>query len=225
MAAVSWLAVRANRSEAARLQAAEELLQLRRWPQALALLTSMLSVPTRSQQTRVQALLFLTTVLSRFHRFDDAIAVEDNLLSEIRLDSPTVHALKLGRAMAMLREDRLLDADRAISDLRRGPEAGESAGLSLLEMYRDVKTGHCDEALGIFGNKLPLLRHQLGHRLADAYALAAKAYDFLGRSVEAAAAYEKATLLAPLTELQRRYPEVTSLASKYPAAPAPPEMA
>jgi tetratricopeptide (TPR) repeat protein len=225
MGAASYLAIRANRAEAARLEAVEELLQLRRWPQALGLLTRMLSSQMRSQQSRVQALLFLTTVLARFHRFDDAIAVEENLLSEIRLDSNTTHALKLGRAMAMLREDRLLDADRAMSDLRRSPEASHSAGFALLEMYRDVKTGHCDEALKAFDAKLPMLRQQLGHRSADAYALAAKAYDFLGRASEAAVAYQKATLLAPAVELQRRYPEIVSLASKYPAALAPPEMA
>ena len=65
------------------------------------------------------------------------------------------------------------------------------------------------------------MRQQLGHRVGDAYALAARAYDLLGRQSEAQDAYEKATLLSPVEELNRRYPEVQTLAEKYRAAPGP----
>jgi hypothetical protein len=69
------------------------------------------------------------------------------------------------------------------------------------------------------------MREQLGQRVADAHALAARAYDMLGREAEARAAYENATLLSPEVELHRRYAEVRALAGKYPAAAMPPSSA
>jgi hypothetical protein len=170
---------------------------------------------------RCQALVYLASVLARYHRFDDAIAVQDHLLDNELIDAPLAFALRVGRAMAMLREDHLFDADRAISELRRLEGTGESAGLALVEIYRDVKTGHPDEAIDLFETKLPAMRDQLGHRVADAYALAARAYDLRSRDADARDAWAKATLLAPPGELVRRYPEVTVIAEKFPASPAP----
>ena len=195
------------------------------------LLQEILSRPARSSGLRSQALIYLGAVLARYHRFGDAIAVYDHLLDHDLVDPGSAYGLRLGRAMAMLREDHLFDADRAISELRRlsadrGAGTGmDSAGLALVRIYRDVKTGHPDEAAAIFEEMLPVLRDQLGHRVADAYALAARAYDLLGREAEAQDAYTRATLLAPLIELHRRYPEVEKLAAKYQPAPAPPEAA
>jgi hypothetical protein len=70
-----------------------------------------------------------------------------------------------------------------------------------------------------------MMRQQLGHRVADAHALVARAYDILGDEPQAKAAYERATLLSPAAELQRRYPELLKLAEKFPASPAPKEIA
>lgn len=227
MGLMTWLAVKSARTEHMQLQSIEELIQLRRWAQAAALLEQMLSRPTRTPGGRVQALIYLAPVLARYNRFDDAITVHNHLLETLNLDDGTAHAVRLGRAMAMLRVDHLLDADRAINEMRRDlRDAGassehdafdgiESAGLTLVEMYRDVKTGHPAEAIEVFEKKLPLLRRQLSHRCADAWALAARAYDQLGRETEAQRAYANATLLSDRSELERRYPEVVSLASKY----------
>jgi hypothetical protein len=65
----------------------------------------------------------------------------------------------------------------------------------------------------------------LGHRVADAHALVARAHDLLGQEPEARAAYERATLLAPPAELQRRYPELAKLAEKFAPSIAPMEVA
>ncbi len=128
------------------------------------------------------------------------------------------------RAMALLRDDALLDADRAISDLRRrGPRA--SGPLALIEIYRDVKTGHPAEAIDALRRAAGRAPAHLGHRVADAHALVARAYDLLGRDAEAAAAYGRATALAPAAELHRRYPELDPLRGKYPPTPAPQEVA
>jgi hypothetical protein len=215
---------RALRAEHARLEAAEELVQLRRWPQAAMLLQSILARPTRSPQARLQALVCFTGVLSRFHRFEDVSTITEHLLETTPLEAAGVHALRLARATSLLRQDRLFDADRAISELRRSSEAAESGGLALLELYRDVKTGHANEGLVIFAAKKELIRRQFGHRIADAYLLAASAYDQLRNTEAAAEHYRTATLLAPAVELHRRYPETAGLAAKYAAEPAPAEV-
>ena len=227
MMVMTVVTVRRHRAEQEQVEAASEMMQLRRWPQAALLLREILSRPARGIGLRSQALIYLGAVLARYHRFTDAIAVYDHLLDHQLVDGGTAYGLRLGRVMAMLREDHLFDADRAIAELRRlGNSAGvDSGGLALVEIYRDVRTGHPDEAVAIFEDKLPVLRDQLGHRVADAYALAARAYDLLGRSAEAQDAYSRATLLAPLIELHRRYPEVEKLAGRYATSPAPQEAA
>lgn len=233
MAIVTWFTVRSARVEHQQLEAIGELIQLRRWPQAASVLGQMLSRPTRTPAARAQALVFLATVLSRYNRFDDAIVVHNHLLENVMMDNASSHALRLGRAMAMLREDHLVDADRAINEMRRllrdassdraeqDADGIESAGLALVEIYRDVKTGHPAEAIEIFEKKRPILRQQLGHRAGDAWALAAKAYDLLGRESDAQAAYENATLLCDRIELERRYPEIASLATRYRSTEVP----
>jgi hypothetical protein len=47
----------------------------------------------------------------------------------------------------------------------------------------------------------------------------------LGDETSARACYRRATLLAPVVELERRYPETADLASMFRPAPAPPEAA
>ena len=84
------------------------------------------------------------------------------MLENVQLDPNTAHALRLGRAMATVREEHLFDADRAISELRREVGDRDSAGLALIEIYRDVKTGHPAEAIDVFNSRLPALREQLG---------------------------------------------------------------
>src|SRR5687768_9039453 len=157
MGVFTAITVKRHRGEQQEVEAVAELVQLRRWPEAAVVLEQVLSRPARTAALRGQALIYLGSVLARYHRFDDAIAVFD----------PTAHGLRLGRAMAMLREDHLFDADRALAEIRRAvaTSGGESAGLALVEIYRDVKTGHPEEAVAIFNDKLAVLREQLGHRV------------------------------------------------------------
>ena len=221
LTALTWYAAHSVKAEQQQVESIEELVQLRRWREAGEMLQRLLSRPTRTPQAHVQGLVFLASVLARYHRFGDAVKVYDHLLELDILDPRTAHALRLGRAMSLLREDRLVDADRAIGELRRGPDGAESGGLALIEIYRDVKTGHPDEAIDIFADRLPQMRRQLGHRVADAYVLLAAAYDRLGRTDEAARAYLDATTLSDEDELHRRYPELAPLRGKYRAAPRP----
>ena len=221
---ISVFTVKRFRSEQQQIELLGEMVQLRRWQDAAVALDRYLSHPSRTHSFRAQALLYLSSVLARLRRFDDALAVQNALLEEGMLDPNSAATVRIGRAMAMLQADHLFDADRAINELRRGPLAG-SGPLALVEIYRDVKTGHPQEAIEIFEQKQTIIRAQLGHRLGDAYALVARAYDLLGRTDDAAAAFRKATLLAPISELLRRYPEVQKLEGRYQPAPAPPEAA
>jgi tetratricopeptide (TPR) repeat protein len=222
----SIMTVRRLRRQQHIVDSIDELMQLRRWEPAGMLLDRFMSAPVRSGRLWTTSLVQLASILGRHHRFEDAMKVQDFIIDNELLDDHGDYIVRLGRAMAMLHEDHLVDADRAINDLRRrGPSEG-TGGLALVEIYRDVKTGHPDEAIEVFAKHLPQLQQQLGHRVADAHALVARAHDLLGRDDEAHAAYERATLLAPLSELQRRYPDVMKqLAAKYPAAIAPKEAA
>jgi tetratricopeptide (TPR) repeat protein len=225
LSAMTMVLVRRFRAEQQLIEAAGEAVQLRRWPEAGAILEQYLSRPARTHQLRAQALIFLASVLARYHRYDDAIAVYDELLGHELVDPASAFGLRLGRAMALLADDHLFDADRAISELKRAAGDKNSAGLALLELYRDVKTGHSEDAVERCNQTLPVMRDELGHRVADAYALVARAYDLLGRAVEAQDAFDRATLLAPPPELYRRYPEVQKLEGRYRPAHAPPEAA
>jgi tetratricopeptide (TPR) repeat protein len=222
----SHMLVRRLRAEQQLVEGIGELLQLRRWTEAAGQLDTFLGAPTRTQAMRVEALRYLGVVLARYQRYDDAVTVYDYLLDREAVDAGAAYGLRLGRAMAMLREDRLVDADRAISELRRLPPSQlDPAGLGLLELYRDVKTGHADDAVVRFEKLLPAFRKHLGHRSADAWALVARAYDLLGRPADAKRAFHNATLLAPPVELFRRYPEVKKLDGKYDPAYAPADAA
>jgi tetratricopeptide (TPR) repeat protein len=222
----STIVVRRLRAEQQLVETIGELLQLKRWTEAGQQLDRYLAAPARTHTLRAQALIFLGSVLARYQRFGDAITVYEYLLDSGMVDGGAAYGLRLGRAMAMLREDRLVDVDRAISELRRmTPATVDSGGLALLELYRDVKTGHSDDAVRGFEKQLPAMRQQLGHRLADGWALAARAYDLMNRPEDAQRAFRNATLLSPPGELYRRYPEVKKLEGKYEPSYAPTEAA
>ena len=201
-----------------------ESVRLRKWPEAAMGVEQILSRPARSLKLRGEALVYLATILARYHRFEDALSVYEHVLSNDLADPPTAYGIKIARVVAMLREDNLLDADRALTDLKRSGPA-DSAGYVLASMFRDVKTGHPADAIALFEARRDSLRNQLGHRLGDVWALAAAGYDLLGQSAQAGDAFARATALSPLTELCRRYPEVEKLVGRYAPTPAPPEMA
>ena len=80
------------------------------------------------------------------------------------------------------------------------------ASLRLVELYRYLKTGHTAEAIELFGQHLPQMRSGLGHRVAEAHALAALAYDRASRPLEAQQHFAdamKTRLQTTLDDLQR----------------------
>lgn len=222
---LGWAESRRQRSEQVLLMSTEEAMQLRRWSDAANMVQQLLSRPTSSFNVRVQGLIFLANVLTRYHRFSDAVTVQEHLLSTITMDPGTTFGLRIGRAMALLHDDRLVDADRAINELRRMDGARESGGLALVEGYRDVKTGHPAEAIDILTARMMTIRDHLGSRVADGLALLARAYDMAGNTELATQHWQMATTLTPPTELHRRYPEIGPMLSRFSPAPWPKELA
>jgi tetratricopeptide (TPR) repeat protein len=262
-----------TRAEIRSTEQLEELVQLRRWPEALNLAAQLLQRPCINPDARSSILLSLSAILVRYHWFEAARIVHDHLLDPQTNPSPadpsTAHTILVARGMTMLRDDHLVDADKLMGELKRDvnrardaarkahqlrenerqamphtnhptqlgtspfeesaideaipykPADIDSAGLALLEIYRDIKTGHYAEAIAEFDARQKPMRQQLGHRVADGWVLVAKAHDALGQNHEAANAYRRATLLCPAIELHRRYPETASLAQTYPAAQTP----
>ncbi|HZZ43900.1 MAG TPA: hypothetical protein VFE58_13265 [Tepidisphaeraceae bacterium] len=221
MGTAIWVKLQRFREEQRRLGEVDEFIQLRRWVEAGLALEVMLSRPMRSPTHRVQGLVYLASVLGRYQRFTDALAVQEYLLKHVQFDRAGEFTLKVGRAMAMLREDHLVDADRAMSELRKLSGGQASGGLALVEIYRDIKTGHAAEAIEIFNKRSVVIREQLGHRAGDVHALVARAQDMAGDEAAAQKAWGDATVLTPARELVRRYPEVAGVAEKYVAAVMP----
>lgn len=220
-----WAETRRQRNEQRLLMSIEEAMQLRRWSDAAGMVQQLLGRPVSHFNVRVQGMIFLANVLTRYHRFADAITVQEQLLGTVQMDPGTTFGLRIGRAMAMLHDDRLVDADRAIGEIRKMNGARESGGLALVEGYRDVKTGHAAEAIEILEGRMKVIRDHLGNRVADGYALLARAHDMLGHADEAGKAWFNATVLTPPAELHRRYPEVGPLIERLSPAIWPREMA
>lgn len=234
----------------------EDQLALKNVGQVLPELSALLSRPMRRVDHRLRALVLLATALARIDRQDDALLLYEELLDREQIIGPGAAAVRLARAVALLKADRLYDADRAISDLRRDlsrrpqpdrretgpaatPEAAAIAGPTdfstlpaagdamtyaatrLVELYRDVKTGHPVDAIELFTADRQALRTGLGHRYAEALALVAAAHDRLNHPEEAAGHFADATALAPAVDLVRRYPELAPLPGRYAVTPTP----
>jgi len=153
------------------------------------------------------------------------LAVQDELLKDEHVIDPmNAFAVRVGRVIMMLRQDHLVDANGALSQLRKQDPQDQSGPLAMVEIYRDVKTGHPQEAIDIFNERQKFIRHQMGHRIGDAHALIARAHDMLNQPEQAQAAFTRATMLLPGEEIRRRCPETATLFDKYQSAQSPGEM-
>lgn len=205
---------RTLRDEQRRAEALQDAIRLRRWPTAYRMVSDLVAVKGRNPRAQVQILTLLTLLLGREGRFDEAAALQGALLQ--RITGPAAATLRVGRIMALLRCDRLVDADAVLRDLQRSVASGEApaeatGGLRLTEMLRDLVTNHLEEVLAAYHHHLNELREGLGVRVADAHAVAAVAFHRLGEMENAAEAWRKATLLTGPAELVRRYPEAEVL--------------
>src|SRR3954447_22119881 len=77
ISAVSVYTVKRYRADQRRVEEVGELVQLRRWADAGLAVNQYLSRPARNQVFRVQALVYLSYVLARLHRFEESIKVQN----------------------------------------------------------------------------------------------------------------------------------------------------
>jgi hypothetical protein len=201
----------------------EEAIRLKHFEAASWLLAILLSKPMLSPIHRLRALLGYVAMLVRAGRFEDVSLATQIMLSE-GVTEPMVAPLRAANAFALLRDDRLVDAHRAIGDVRKLGRDGAAGGLyALLEMYRDVRTGHTAEVIEIHTSRRSEIASALGTRVADADALVAWAHLRLGDIASAERMWRRATLLAQPADLVERYPELKEAASILIPEPVPPE--
>lgn len=197
---------RQQRDEAEGLRVIDESIRLGRWDQAAAMLTRLFASPSARPHVRIQGLIYLGTLFNRIGRFADVIRLYDSLVERVQFPRQISLSLKCMRAYAMLRDNLLSDAYEAIAELRR--EAPQSSGMvTVLEIYRLVKTGHNDDALALFDERRTQLAQQLSHRSADGWALAAAASLALSRTDQARSYARNACLLSDPSQIALRLPE------------------
>jgi hypothetical protein len=231
------------RDEERQVDAAELALRLGQFDPAAIAVSKALSMPMLSPLNRVRALGVYVGLLSRFGRYEDvAHAVEAVLADGVPVSM--VAPLRAARVYAMLRDDRLVDADRALTELRRmsagswagdqhGDDAMDDAGETLgarakalamlAEAYREVRTGHADDLLARHAQRRPVVVSHLASRVADLDAMVAWAALRMGDESRAEGLWKLATTLTPGEELVRRYPELSDVARRFWSAPIPPE--
>lgn len=225
--ATVWGAYMARRlrDEDAAVGRAEAAIMLRRHDAATWELAALVGAPMLSPLARARALAAYVTMLARTGRHDEAVRATDALLAEGVPDA-MVPALRAVRTIALLRDDRLIDADRAINDLRKlGRDGQPGAFLALVEAYRDVRTGHGDDVLSHHTRRRALVRDALGTRVADLDALAAWAALRHGDEPGAAALWRRATVVRPAPELIWLYPELAEVAARLAPPNSPQELA
>jgi hypothetical protein len=209
-----------QRREQEFLREVDEEIRLGRWFQAGYRLVQVLGMPGVRPHVRFQTLIYLGSVLNYEGRYEEVEKVYNYLLQNPQLPPPIAFSMQCARAYAILRQDRLTDAYEAISRLRRGGAPADSAMLTLLEMYRQVMTGHHEDALELFESRRTVLAQQLGHRSSDGWALAAAAADHLGKQEQAETMARNALLLGRAEEISRRFPECSAILERVRAARA-----
>ncbi|MFN4243852.1 MAG: hypothetical protein ACK4PI_11525 [Tepidisphaerales bacterium] len=199
----------------------------RRFGTVAAIINKLLSSPMLSPMHRAIALRMYIGGLVDRRRYAEALDAAERLLAE-GVPEELVPELQAIRVEALLREDRLLDADRALAELRQDPaKLGDvTRGLTaVLSMVRDVMTGHPDEALETYARHRTGVMLELGSMVSRADAAAAAAAHQRGLPELAAACWRRATCLESPAELVRELPCLSDVARTYPAAEVPPEFA
>jgi hypothetical protein len=136
----------AARRERQAVREVEELVSLRRWPEAGAAASGVLSQPMRLPPHRRGVLVALVRTLGRYGRYDEAADLAGSLLEESAVDPATRFSLGCGRAMLLLRAGRLGDANDAIGELRSQVRQVQSAARRAERVAADRAEQDDDEA-------------------------------------------------------------------------------
>ncbi|HSW45010.1 MAG TPA: hypothetical protein VLM89_05520 [Phycisphaerae bacterium] len=204
------------------LEEAMEAVHLQDWPRAEATLRELLGSPIRRPMLRTQSLLALAAVAESERKYESSQAICEYILRSGLGNPLQRHTAEVALGAAMLRNGQTTDAVALIDRLR--PEALPEvlrAQVELLCLFREVTMGHAEESTNRADQRRELFRANLGTRAGYGYALQAAAFDRL-QQVDAARQYwHDATLLVSPQDLLKRFPELSGIAGRYPAAEYP----
>jgi len=200
------------------LRRVHELTVLRRYDEAAAEAWALIPRVQRWPDHHLQATMLLTADLAALHAYEAAAAGQSYLLRFVPEGHPAGQILRLQRALALLHEDRLADADDELRQVEREKRSPLAEALHrVARMYQQLRTHRAAEVVADADQRPARLR-PLAVEAGYAYGMMAAAFDRLDQSDEARRWWKLATLLLPDAAIAREAPETAGLAERY--APA-----
>jgi len=192
-----------------------ELTALRRPHDAVSVAWHLIPNLHRWPELHVQGVLLLGANLMTLRQWDAAIEAQTYLLDHLPAQHPTAHLLRAQRAMGLLREDRLADADSELRALQRADVDGLTMSIVKLGLLMQrVKTHHDADALAEAASDDP---HQtfapIGTEAAYGYGMLALASHRTQQPDQAQRWWHDATMLLPAEHLIDAMPEFAPLAA------------
>ena len=216
---------------------ASDLCLLEQWSQAIEPLQRLLGKPVPLAQIRYQGLLELAGAAEHTGRISQASEIYQAIAQEQPRGLLGSLAL-VGQAIALLKLDRLADADSIIRRLEVSAEGPSLKSLVLLaRLYQQIKTGHYAEALEEESIKCEVARVGLSTRAAYIYGLLALAHRRQAEALSASESpercvvedqniaqrnWQKATMLLKPHNLVEKFPELAELDGDCTSAPSLP---
>ena len=205
-----------------------------KWNQAAAPLRMLLLKPVPSSQVRYQALLELAGVAEHTGQLAEAEEVYQAITKE-QPRGLLGSLATLGRAIVLLKLDRLADAEAVLRPLEIAAQQPPFRALVLLgRLYQQIRTGHYREALEEETVKCDAARLGLSTKAAFVYGLLALAHEQLSKFptsqeeesgesqrhlARAKELWQMATMLIRPDNLLYKFPELTEIARTLTPAP------
>lgn len=215
--------LRAARDVQREVNAIAEQAMLRRYRPALRRAWLVLPRLVRHPSLHGRAAATMAHCLDDLGAHESAMAVYDHLLAGMPDAGPATMHVRISRAIAALRIDRLADGDEALRKTRGaiGPYLGTPIGgaFRMAQLIQDVRTHHYTDALEFAPTLVDDLR-PLGIEAGFGYALMALCMNNARPDDPAAAQaidppsrwWGRATTLLPATQLVKEFPELEPLA-------------
>lgn len=237
MALLPWLGLMGllvyltSRAKAARdlqqrVMRAWELAMIRRYREAMGQAWDLIPACRNKPELHGRVVTVMAHVLGELRCDEAAEVAYGYLLDRLPADHPLSLRLRVQRAFAALRADRLADADDALRKLRAPAEASKDRSVAALyEMARlaqDAQTGHFADAVAKAEDTGNALR-PLGIEAGYGYGLLALCHHQLATYGQGAEPekqklaersrrwWDMATLLIPSSSLIHRHPELARL--------------
>lgn len=212
-----------QREFARQMQDCFEAVQLQQWPRAWQSLSRLLRRPIPHPIARAESLLALASLADANDAFDASQLIYESMLEERQADPLQLHTARVGLGAALLRTGQTRDAVGLIDRLEREELPGVlRAHIEILALFREITMGHATERADRADERRMLFRRHLGTRAGYGYALLALVLDQNGDRRRAGSLWHDATMLVPPAELVRRFAQLQTVATRYPAAVFPP---